>query len=170
MFKVMHTFLKPQKKVVVNVDLNEKTEVENIRTNFIHLCFGFEDTYEKFLRVIGKTPNEKTKYDYIYKDDENLRIGINKLLKKYSDKMKIFKIDPFPYDKYKFQLYFFDYIHKNKSEHKFLSSLLKNKNYFNKFIQELDKIFGNVHNIDFYEEIAANELMRIFDDFYFSLE
>jgi hypothetical protein len=172
MLNLMKKFLKPKKVDIRNVDLNGKTEVEKIKSNFIYLCFCTEDNYENYLRIIGKNIKDniknKTKYDKFH--DETLLINIEKLLNLYIDKMRGIKKEPFPYDKYKFQIYFFDFIHKNINAQKLLLSLSKNERYFKKFLQKLNDIFNNLHDVHFYDTIGCNKLIKILDDFYFSLE
>jgi hypothetical protein len=169
MLTIIENFLKTRNDSnFSNLYKNRETEKEKIKSNFVYVCFGVEDLYINFLKKIGENPNTKTCYDNYY--NKILRENIDKLLNNYKNYMKKFKKNPFPYDKYIFKLYFFDFLHKNPSQLKLMNGLVQDKNYFANFKRELEKLFDDIHNLNFYKNIANNLLVQIFDNMYRSLE
>ena len=162
--------LNPNRNEITNITNNKNCAIQEYRENFIKVCFCQEDLYEKFIVAKGKHPNKKSKYDYIYKNNEYLLLMICKLLKAYKRTINKYNQNPFPVDRYEFQILFFNFLCNNNTYLKYLKILVMDKQYLSTFISKLKLMFKNINNVYFHDENTKTKIIEILDNLMLDVE
>lgn len=165
---LLTSYLNLENTEMKTITCTSKIRNEELRDNFIKVCFCPEKMYEKFIMPKGKNPRKKTSFDKIL--DENKLIVIAKLLTSYAKKMHQFKEQPFPVDKFEFMYRFFNFIMQNPSQQQRLNMVVSDKNYLKIFLHELRIVLDQLNDMNLHEYNTRSVIMNMFINLMLTME